>query len=44
MLTGYDSDTDQIRGLDLGANDYVTKLFRLPELLARINAALRQHD
>ncbi|ODT80922.1 MAG: DNA-binding response regulator [Pelagibacterium sp. SCN 64-44] len=44
MLTGHDSDADQIRGLDSGANDYLTKPFRFPVLLARINAALRQHD
>jgi DNA-binding response OmpR family regulator len=44
MLTGHDTDADQIRGLDSGANDYLTKPFRFPVLLARINAALRQHD
>jgi DNA-binding response OmpR family regulator len=44
MLTGHDSDADQIRGLDSGANDYLTKPFRFPVLMARINAALRQHD
>lgn len=44
MLTGHDSDADQILGLDSGANDYLTKPFRFPVLLARINAALRQHD
>ncbi len=30
MLTGHDSDADQIRGLDSGANDYLTKPFRFP--------------
>jgi DNA-binding response OmpR family regulator len=44
MLTGHDSDADQIRGLESGANDYLTKPFRFPVLLARIHAALRQHD
>jgi DNA-binding response OmpR family regulator len=44
MLTGHDTDADQIQGLDAGANDYLTKPFRFPVLLARINAALRQHD
>ncbi len=44
MLTGHDSDADQIQGLEAGANDYLTKPFRFPILLARINAALRQHD
>lgn len=44
MLTGHDSDSDQIEGLESGANDYLTKPFRFPVLLARINAALRQHD
>lgn len=44
MLTGHDSDSDQIEGLQSGANDYLTKPFRFPVLLARINAALRQHD
>jgi DNA-binding response OmpR family regulator len=44
MLTGHDTDADQIKGLDAGANDYLTKPFRFPVLLARINAALRQHD
>ena len=44
MLTGHDSDADQVAGLESGANDYVTKPFRYPVLLARINAALRAHD
>ncbi len=33
---------DKVRGLDLGADDYVTKPFQLPELLARVDAALRR--
>ncbi len=44
MLTGHDSDADTILGLDAGANDYVTKPFKLPVLLARLRAQLRQHE
>ncbi|MBW7922623.1 MAG: response regulator transcription factor [Rubellimicrobium sp.] len=44
MLTGQDSDADEILGLDAGADDYVTKPFRFPVLLARIRALLRSHE
>ena len=44
ILTGHDSDADTILGLDAGANDYVTKPFKFPVLLARIRAQLRQHE
>ena len=44
MLTGADSEADTILGLDFGANDYITKPFRLGVLLARIRAQLRQHE
>lgn len=44
MLTGHDGDADTILGLEAGANDYVTKPFRFPVLLARIRAQLRQHE
>lgn len=44
MLTGHDSDADTILGLESGANDYVTKPFKFPVLLARIRAQLRQHE
>jgi DNA-binding response OmpR family regulator len=44
MLTGHVSDSDAILGLDSGANDYITKPFRFPVLLARIRAQLRQHE
>ena len=44
MLTGHDSDSDTILGLDAGANDYITKPFKFPVLLARIRAQLRQHE
>jgi len=44
MLTAADTDADAILGLDSGANDYVAKPFRLPLLLARIRAQLRQFE
>lgn len=44
MLTGHDSDSDQILGLEAGANDYVTKPFKFAVLLARVRAQLRQHE
>jgi len=44
MLTGQDSESDTVLGLEAGANDYVTKPFRLAVLLARIRAQLRQHE
>jgi DNA-binding response OmpR family regulator len=44
MLTAQDTDSDQILGLESGANDYVTKPFRIAVLLARIRAQLRQHE
>ena len=44
MLTAQDSDSDTILGLESGANDYVTKPFRIAVLLARIRAQLRQHE
>ena len=44
MLTGHDTDSDTILGLELGANDYVAKPFRFAVLLARIRAQLRQHE
>lgn len=44
MLTAHDSDSDQILGLDAGANDYVSKPFRLNVLLARLRSQLRQHE
>ena len=39
MLTGEDEQEDKVEGLDLGADDYITKPFQYPELLARIRAA-----
>src|SRR3712207_5050303 len=44
MLTGADGEQDVVRGLDSGANDYIAKPFRLPELLARVRAQLRIFD
>ena len=44
MLTAADSDADTILGLDSGANDYITKPFRLGVLLARVRAQLREHE
>ncbi|MGF1477682.1 MAG: response regulator transcription factor [Geminicoccaceae bacterium] len=44
MLTAHDSDADAILGLDSGANDYITKPFRLGVLLARVRAQLRQFE
>ena len=42
MLTARDSVNDKVSGLDLGADDYVTKPFAIEELLARIRTALRK--
>jgi DNA-binding response OmpR family regulator len=44
LLTGHDTESDTILGLEAGANDYVTKPFRFAVLLARIRAQLRQHE
>lgn len=41
MLTARDSEIDKVLGLELGADDYVTKPFSSPELIARIKAVLR---
>jgi DNA-binding response OmpR family regulator len=42
MLTARVEEVDRVRGLDLGADDYVTKPFSIPELLARVRAILRR--
>lgn len=44
MLTAKSEDSDVVRGLELGADDYVTKPFSREVLLARINAVLRRND
>ena len=43
FLTAKSSEVDKVRGLDLGAEDYITKPFGTEELLARIRAVLRSH-
>ena len=43
MLTARDEVRDKVEGLDLGANDYVTKPFAAPELLARIRGTILRH-
>ncbi len=44
MLTGEDEQEDKIEGLELGADDYITKPFQYPELLARVRAGKRIVD
>jgi DNA-binding response OmpR family regulator len=44
ILTGSDDESDVVRGLDAGANDYIAKPFRMAELLARVRAQLRMFE
>lgn len=44
MLTAKDELNDKVTGLDIGADDYITKPFAIQELLARIRATLRKHN
>lgn len=44
ILSARDRLEDKVKGLDLGADDYVTKPFQLPELLARVEAMLRRRQ
>lgn len=44
MLTARSQELDKVRGLELGADDYITKPFGLKELVARIRAALRRFN
>ena len=43
LLTAKDTTDDKVKGLDLGADDYLTKPFQLEELLARLRALIRRH-
>ncbi|NFD85988.1 response regulator transcription factor [Clostridium botulinum] len=42
FLTALDSEIDVVNGLDMGADDYITKPFRLRELISRVNAIIRR--
>src|SRR5256714_12255866 len=44
MLTARASETDRVAGLDLGADDYITKPFSVREMLARVRAVMRRAD
>jgi two-component system, OmpR family, response regulator len=44
VLTAYDAVEDRVRGLDLGADDYLAKPFALPELEARVRMLARRHQ
>lgn len=44
FLTAYDDETNVVMGFDLGADDYISKPFRLKELLARIKSVLRRYS
>jgi two-component system alkaline phosphatase synthesis response regulator PhoP len=44
MLTAKASESDRVAGLDLGADDYITKPFSVRELLARVRAVMRRSD
>ncbi len=44
MLTARDDSMDKVKGLELGADDYVTKPFNHLELMARVRAVLRRHE
>ena len=44
MLTARDAEVDRVLGLEIGADDYVTKPFSMPELLGRIRAILRRRE
>jgi DNA-binding response OmpR family regulator len=44
FLTAVDDEANTVRGFDLGADDYITKPFRLRELLARVKAVIRRNS
>jgi two-component system alkaline phosphatase synthesis response regulator PhoP len=44
MLTAHSAESDTVLGIELGADDYLTKPFRMRELLARVSAILRRDD
>jgi len=44
ILSARDAESEKVRGLDAGADDYLTKPFGVPELLARVRAALRREQ
>ena len=44
MITARDSEMDKVSGLDIGADDYITKHFSIPELMARIRAVFRRYE
>ncbi|MDR2898690.1 MAG: response regulator transcription factor [Clostridiales bacterium] len=44
ILTAADDEANTVRGLDMGADDYIAKPFRLKELLSRVNAVLRRYE
>lgn len=44
MLTARSTETDRVAGLDIGADDYLTKPFSIPEFLARVKAIFRRQD
>ena len=44
FLTAFDDEVNVVMGLELGADDYITKPFRLKELLARIKSVLRRYS
>src|SRR5690554_5384293 len=44
FLTAYDDEVNVVMGLDMGADDYITKPFRLRELLSRIKSVLRRYN